>query len=57
MSRKAARSTLAFKPDPAFAGALARLLARVADAVGPVERPVKVCIAGGTALHLYTGAR
>lgn len=57
MSRKAANAPVTFKPDPAFAAALAKLLARVAAAIGPVERPIKVCIAGGTALHLYTGAR
>jgi Nucleotidyltransferase of unknown function (DUF6036) len=49
--------TIRFQPDPQFAQALADLLARVAEAVGAVKSPVKLCIAGGTALHLYTGSR
>lgn len=48
---------LQFQPDPQFAQALATLLARIAKAIGEVKTPVKLCIAGGTALHLYTGSR
>lgn len=48
---------LRFQPDPQFAQALSTLLSRVAKAVGKVQSPVKLCIAGGTALHLYTGSR
>ncbi len=46
-----------FHADPGYAGALAALLGRIAKAIGPVATPVKLCIAGGAALHLYTGAR
>lgn len=51
------KQAVTFKPDPAFAAALAKLLARIAGAIGPVSAPVKMCIAGGAAVHLYTGAR
>lgn len=52
-------SELVFKPDPAYALAFAQLLQRLADSLGPsaLTKPIKICVAGGAALHIYTGSR
>jgi hypothetical protein len=46
-----------FKPDPAYAKALAEMLAKLGEMLVKVNGPATICIAGGSALHIYTGAR
>jgi hypothetical protein len=47
------------KPDPAYLKAFATIMARLGRALESTTReaPVKACVAGGAALHFYTGAR
>jgi hypothetical protein len=48
------------KADPSFVAALAQIAARIAAAladVDPARLPVHMFIAGGAAMHLYTGVR
>ena len=47
------------KPGPAYLKAFATIMARVEKALGPKRpaKPVAVCVAGGAALHFYTGMR
>lgn len=48
----------ALHPDPRYMEAFAILMKRLQDAVGSAaSKPVRVYVAGGAALHLYTGAR
>jgi len=49
----------ALKADPAYLKAFAEIMRRIDTALGkiPKGKPVVVSIAGGAALHLYTGAR
>jgi len=49
----------ALRPDPVYLEAFATIMARIERALGP-KRPVKpvvVCVAGGAAMHFYTGER
>lgn len=49
---------LSFKADPAYALAFAELLGKLVQMLDtPPGKPVMLCIAGGAALHIYTGAR
>ena len=46
--------------DPRFVKAFAEIAARIAAALAPAARaqlPVKMYLAGGAAVHFYTGAR
>lgn len=47
------------QPDPAWLQAFATLMSRIDAALGPArpKKPVVVCIAGGAAMHFYTGER
>ena len=49
----------ALHPDPDYARAFATIMSRIEKALGPKQpaKPVLVCVAGGAALHFYTGAR
>lgn len=50
--------SLVFHADPGYSVAFATLMQRIAMALGDAPaQPVKVCVAGGAALHIYTGAR
>lgn len=47
------------RPDPEYLKAFATIMSRIENALGakrPAE-PVIACVAGGAALHFYTGAR
>ncbi|MBP8298414.1 MAG: hypothetical protein KAX84_20060 [Burkholderiales bacterium] len=49
----------ALRPDPGYLKAFATIMSRIDAALGakrPPE-PIVVCVAGGAALHFYTGAR
>ena len=49
---------LTFKADPAYAQAFAELLGKLVQMLAtPPGKPVTLCVAGGAALHIYTGAR
>lgn len=47
------------RPDPAWLKAFATIMSRIDAALGTAKpkQPVIVCVAGGAALHFYTGAR
>jgi len=47
------------RPDPAYLEAFATIMARIEHALGPKRfaKPVVVCVAGGGAMHFYTGDR
>jgi len=47
------------RADPAYLKAFAEIMRRIEHALGKREgaKPVVVCVAGGAALHLYTGSR
>lgn len=49
----------ALRPDPEYLKAFAQIMSRIERALGPKRpaRPVAVCVAGGAALHFYTGER
>lgn len=48
----------ALKPDPKYLEAFGKLMRKLQDALAPKRgKPVTVYVAGGAALHLYTGAR
>ena len=49
----------ALRPDPEYLKAFATIMSRVQNALGAKRpaKPVIACIAGGAALHFYTGAR
>ena len=49
----------ALRPDPAYLKAFARIMSRIESALGPKRprKPVVVCVAGGAAIHFYTGER
>ena len=53
------QQTLLLRPDPAYEQAFAQIMARIGRTLGAggPARPVVVCVAGGAALHFYTGAR
>ena len=48
-----------FRPDPEYLKAFATIMSRIEKALGakPPVKPVVACVAGGAALHFYTGAR
>jgi hypothetical protein len=52
-------STPEFKAHPSYAAAFAEVMSRVDRALGPRRpaNPVVACVAGGAALHFYTGGR
>ena len=43
--------------DPAYVEAFAEVMRRIQHALGRQPHAVKVCVAGGAAVHLYTGGR
>jgi hypothetical protein len=46
------------KADPAYLGAFAEVMKRIQASLGKdAKQPVMICVAGGAALHLYTGTR
>lgn len=47
------------QPDPAWLQAFTTLMSRIDAALGPAKpkKPVIICIAGGAAMHFYTGER
>jgi len=47
------------RPDPAWLQAFTALMSRIDAALGPAKpkKPVVICIAGGAAMHFYTGER
>jgi hypothetical protein len=49
----------ALRPDPEYAKAFAQIMSRIERALGPKRpaKPVVVCVAGGAAMHFYTGGR
>jgi hypothetical protein len=49
----------ALRPDPAYLKAFATIMSRIEKALGAKRpaKPVVACVAGGAALHFYTGAR
>lgn len=53
------QQTPPLRPDPAYEKAFAQIMARIGRTLGDGRpaRPVVVCVAGGAALHFYTGAR
>ena len=52
------KETVELKADPAYLAAFTEIMKRLQDALrAGSEGPILVCVAGGAALHLYTGAR
>ena len=49
----------ALRPDPVYMKAFAAIMARIEHALGakPPAKPVAAYVAGGAALHFYTGSR
>jgi hypothetical protein len=49
----------ALRPDPEYQKAFAQIMSRIESALGPKRpaKPVVVCVAGGAAMHFYTGGR
>ena len=47
----------ALQADPAYLKAFAEIMHRIENAVANKAGPVVICVAGGAALHLYTGSR
>jgi hypothetical protein len=47
------------KADPEYRKAFTEIMERIETALGPERRgkPVEVCVAGGAAMHFYTGGR
>ncbi len=47
------------RPDPAWLKAFATIMSRIDAALGPAKpkNPVVTCVAGGAAMHFYTGDR
>ena len=47
------------RPDPEYQKAFAQIMSRIERALGPKRpaKPVVVCVAGGAAMHFYTGDR
>ena len=47
------------RPDPEYRKAFAQIMVRIERALGPRRppKPVVVCVAGGAAMHFYTGSR
>ena len=43
--------------DPAYLAAFAAIMKRIEEFAGKRQVPLVVCVSGGAALHLYTGAR
>lgn len=54
-----ARSSPPLKADPEYFKAFAEVMKRLEDSLksSAAGKPVVVCVAGGAALHLYTGSR
>lgn len=51
------RKPPALRADAAYFAAFSQVMERLQDALGEAARAVRVCVAGGAALHLYTGGR
>lgn len=45
------------RPDPQYLNAFATIMARIEKSLGRTREPIAVGVAGGAALHFYTGAR
>jgi hypothetical protein len=56
---KAAFQVPALRADPEYLKAFATIMARIERGLGKATHgaPVVICVAGGAALHLYTGSR
>ncbi len=52
-------SAPALRPDPGYRKAFAEIMSRIERALGPKRppKPVVACVAGGAAMHFYTGSR
>jgi len=59
MTTSRSSSGPALRPDPEYLKAFAQIMSRIERALGPKRpaRPVAVCVAGGAAMHFYTGER
>ena len=55
----AAKKPPPLRPDPAWLKAFATLMSRIEGALGTArpKKPVIACVAGGAAMHFYTGSR
>ena len=53
------RPLSSLRPDPEYQKAFAQIMSRIEKALGPKRpaKPVIVCVAGGAAMHFYTGGR
>jgi len=52
------RSVPALRANSSYLGAFTEIMKRIQHALGKSsKRPVVICVAGGAALHLYTGSR
>lgn len=53
------RASIVLRADPAYLQAFTEIMKRLQRALnaGDGKKPVTVCVAGGAALHLYTGSR
>ena len=51
--------TAPLRPDPAWLKAFTTIMSRIDAALGPAKpkKPVVACVAGGAAMHFYTGDR
>lgn len=49
----------ALRADPEYLKAFAKIMSRIERALGPKRpaKPVTICVAGGAAMHFYTGER
>ncbi len=52
-------SPTALRPDAEYQKAFAQIMSRIEHALGPKRpaKPVVACVAGGAAMHFYTGGR
>ena len=59
MTASRSSSGPALRPDPEYLKAFAQIMSRIERALGPKRpaKPVAVCVAGGAAMHFYTGER
>jgi hypothetical protein len=52
-----ARHAVELQAEAEYLSAFTTIMKRIEGAVGPRAEPVVLCVCGGAALHLYTGAR
>ena len=51
------RKAPGIRADPAYLEAFAAIMKRIEEAAGKRDAPLVICVSGGAAVHLYTGAR